>query len=99
MKQIVDILGDIPQLVNMVEGGGKTPILPVEELEKIGFSIAIFPCTPWMAAIKAMQTILRELKEEGTTEAVKDQMVSFQEMFEIVGYSYYRDLEKRFSVD
>ena len=97
MKQVVDTLGDVPQLANMVEGGGKTPILPVKELENIGFKIAIYPATPWMAAIKAMQTVLTELKEKGSTEAVRDRMVSFQEMFEIVGYSHFRELENRFS--
>ena len=97
MKRVIDTLGDVPHLVNMVEGGGKTPVLPVKELEAIGFDIAIYPGTPWMAAIKAMQTVLRELKDKGTTEGVHDQMVSFQEIFEIVGYSHYKELEKRFS--
>lgn len=97
MKRVVDELGDVPQFVNMVEGGGKTPILPVKELQEIGFSIAIYPATPWMAAIKAMQTVLAELKATGTTDAVADQMVSFKEMFEIVGYSHYQELEKQFS--
>ena len=99
MKKVVDELGDVPLLVNMVEGGGKTPILQVKELEEIGFLIAVYPATPWMAAIKAMQTVLAELKQSGTTNAVHDQMVSFKEMFEIVGYSHFQDLEKRFSCD
>jgi 2,3-dimethylmalate lyase len=97
MKHIADSLGDVPQLVNMVEGGGKTPVLPVKELEELGFDIAIYPATPWMAAIKAMRVVLQELKINGNTDAVNNQMVSFKEMFELVGYSYYSDLEKRFS--
>jgi methylisocitrate lyase len=95
MKRIPELL-DVPLLVNMVEGGGKTPLLPVKELEAMGFRIAIFPTSAWMAAIKAMQGVLRELKENGSTDGYAEHMVSFQEMFEIVGLSHYKALEEKY---
>ncbi len=95
MKRIPELL-DIPLLVNMVEGGGKTPLLPVKELETMGFRIAIYPTSAWMAAIKAVQGVLKELKENGSTEGFSAHMVSFQEMFEVVGLSQYNALEEKY---
>jgi methylisocitrate lyase len=95
MKRIPELL-DVPLLVNMVEGGGKTPLLPVKDLEAMGFRIAIFPTSAWMAAIKAIQGVLKELRESGTTDGYAEHMVSFQEMFEIVGLSHYKTLEEKY---
>src|SRR5471032_940077 len=39
---------DLPLMANMVEGG-KTPVLPARELEKLGYRIAIFPATGFLA--------------------------------------------------
>ena len=96
MRRIPELLRDLPLLVNMVEGGGKTPLLPAGELEAMGFSIAIYPTAAILAAIKAMKDILVELRDHGTTQGYSEHMVSFQEMFETVGLSHYRDLEKSY---
>ena len=96
MKRIPELLSEVPLLVNMVEGGGKTPLLPVRELEAMGFRIAIYPASAWMAAIKAIQGVLRELKEHGSTDGFSEHMVSFQEMFEVVGLAQYRALEAKY---
>ncbi|MFB0520398.1 MAG: oxaloacetate decarboxylase, partial [Desulfatiglandales bacterium] len=95
-KRIPELLSEVPLLVNMVEGGGKTPLLPVRELEAMGFRIAIYPASAWMAAIKAIQGVLRELKEHGSTDGFSEHMVSFQEMFEVVGLAQYRALEAKY---
>lgn len=95
MKRIPELI-DIPLLVNMVEGGGKTPLLPVKELEAMGFRIAIYPTSAWMAAIKAVQGVLKELKEKGSTDGYAAHMVSFHEMFEVVGLSQYKALEEKY---
>lgn len=95
MKRIPELL-TVPLLVNMVEGGAKTPLLPIEELEAMGFRIAIYPTSAWMAAIKAIQGVLKELKENGSTDGFAEHMVSFEEMFEIVGFSHYKALEQQY---
>jgi carboxyvinyl-carboxyphosphonate phosphorylmutase len=95
MKCIVELLPDVPLLVNMVDGG-KTPMLPAPELEAMGFKIAIYPTTAWTAAIKAMQRVLGRLNETGDAAAFDEDRVSFETMFEIVGRSQYQDLEKKF---
>ena len=52
--------------------------------------------TAWMAAIRGVQRALGELHEKGTVEGYTEHMVSFEEMFEVVGLSHYRGLENRF---
>ncbi|MBG0775985.1 MAG: oxaloacetate decarboxylase [Desulfovibrionaceae bacterium] len=86
-----------PLLANMVEGGGKTPILPAKELAELGYSLAIYPTALWMSSIKAMQEVLGVLKATGTSLDYAEHMVSFQEMFEIVGRSAYAELEKKYA--
>ena len=84
-------------LVNVVEGGGKTPVLRAEEYCEIGYHLAIYPIAPWTASIKAMQEVLGVLRSDGVTSRYADRMVSFQEMFEIVGRSRYAALERKYS--
>ena len=98
MKRITGTL-KAPLLANMVDGGGKTPILPADELKAIGYKLAIYPTALWMSSIKAMQQVLQVLKNSGTSLPNAEHMVSFQEMFEIVGRSYYANLEKKYSAD
>lgn len=87
----------VPLLANMVEGGGKTPILPLRELKEMGYKLVIYPVSAHMAAIKAMQEVLGVLKKDGTTARFASQMVPFQEMFEVVGRSKFTELEKRYA--
>ena len=86
-----------PLLANMVEGGGKTPILPLQELKEMGYKMVIYPVSTHMAAIKAMQEVLAVLKQDGTTARCASQMVPFQEMFEVVGRSKFVALEKKYA--
>lgn len=84
-------------LVNVVEGGGKTPVLRAEEYREIGYHLAIYPIAPWTASIKAIQEVLEVLRSDGVTSRYADRMVSFREMFEIVGRSRYAALERKYS--
>ena len=47
----------VPLLVNVFKGG-KTPMLPMERLEKMGYRIAIYPSETQRAAIHAMRNAL-----------------------------------------
>ena len=54
----------MPLLYNMA-ASGKTPDLPADELGKLGFKLAIYPNWIILAAIPAMQSMLRDLKGGG----------------------------------
>lgn len=91
---------DAPLLANMVEGG-KTPFLPAQELEDLGYNIVIYPLTGWMAAASVLTQLMAELKETGTTQNYwkrKGLEMTFEELFAVFDYARYQDLEERFVV-
>ena len=86
-EQALDVTSrfDVPVLYNFVETG-KSPLLPVAELEELGFKLVIFPISAMLAALKTMTDLMRELRDTGTTaHLVADRMVSIQECFDTVG--------------
>ena len=88
-EQAADVTSrfDVPVLYNFVETG-KSPLLPVSELEALGFKLVIFPISAMLAALKTMSDLMRELRETGTTaHAVADRMVSIHECFDTMGLS------------
>jgi methylisocitrate lyase len=85
----------LPLIANMVEKG-KTPLLPADELERIGYRIAIYPVSTLYAATKAMMKVLNRLKEEGSTENCLEDLVGFEEFNKLVGVETVRALEKKF---
>ena len=99
LEQIPRALPNIPLLVNVFKGG-KTPMLPVERLEKMGYRIAIYPSETQRAAIYAMRQALSLLKREGTTEAMDEALTTFKERDTIVGLDDWQELERKFlSID
>ena len=63
-------------MANMVEGG-KTPLLSAPELEKIGYSLVIFPGGFVRAMAKLGQRYFESLKKHGTTEPFMEDMLNF----------------------
>lgn len=99
LEQIPRALLNIPLLVNVFKGG-KTPMLPVERLEKMGYRIAIYPSETQRAAIYAMRQALSLLRREGTTEAMDEALTTFKERDTIVGLDDWQELERKFlSID
>ena len=85
----------VPLLVNVFKGG-KTPMLPVERLEKIGYRIAIYPSETQRAGIYAMRQALGLLKRDGTTEAMDAALTTFKERDQVVGLDDWQKIEKQF---
>jgi 2-methylisocitrate lyase-like PEP mutase family enzyme len=76
--------GRIPVLANMVEGG-RTPLLPADELERLGFRIAIFPGGTARAVGHALESYFRTLKAEGTTAGMRERMLDFAGINDVLG--------------
>ena len=95
LEQIPRALPNIPLLVNVFKGG-KTPMLPAERLEKMGYRIAIYPSETQRAGIYAMRQALSLLKREGTTEAMDEALTTFKERDKIVGLDDWQELERKF---
>ena len=74
----------IPLLANMVEGG-KTPVLSAQELGKIGFRIVIFPGGTARAVVHTLQRYYGTLRKEGTTAALRGEMLDFDGLNGVIG--------------
>jgi len=74
----------VPLLANMVEGG-KTPVLDAQELGRIGFRIVIFPGGTARAVVHALQRYYGTLKKDGTTAAMRGQMLDFDGLNALIG--------------
>ncbi len=84
-----------PVMANLVEGG-LTPMVPAGELERMGYRLVIFPGSTVRAAAAAVLQTLEALRRDGTTEAVRDRMLSFHELNELLGLEDYRAQEARY---
>ena len=95
LEEIPRALPDVPLLVNVFKGG-KTPMLPVDRLQQMGYRIAIYPSETQRAAIHAMRQALGLLKREGTTEKMDDALTTFKERDKVVGLDEWQRLERQY---
>ncbi len=84
---------DIPLLVNIVEGG-RTPVLSREHLQKLGFQIAIFPATGFLAAAAALKRIFHALHMTGSSIGLDSELLGFDEMNRLMGFEDIWSFEK-----
>ena len=84
---------DVPCLINMAP---RTPALPVETLENMGFAIAIFPAVCLAATIQANLDSLKELKESGQPRNFGDFLAAFMEFNQFIGVPKYTELEEKY---
>ena len=66
--------GGAPGVANMVETG-VTPLLPVAELQQLGFALVIFPATHVWAFAGQYSRLCRAILDDGTTEALRDELL------------------------
>jgi len=85
----------VPLLINMFKGG-KTPLVPMDQLQQWGYRVAIVPSPLQLAAVHAMQKLLAGLKAHGSLEPFSDKMITFQERDEIVDLKKYQEMERKF---
>jgi len=81
-----------PIVVNMIEGG-KTPLLPLEELHEMGFISVGYPLTGIFAAAKAIEKTYMRLIEKGSSLDILSDLMQFQDFTSLVG------LEERYRID
>ena len=82
----------------MINMGPLTPALSVEEIVRIGYSIAIFPAVCISAAMLSIQDALKRFKETGSSPiAHPDQIMQvFATFNKFMGVPYYNELEEKY---
>lgn len=82
-------------LVNMVEGG-RTPVLPFEDLENMGFKIVLYPTSGIRAVAKTLQDLAHHLSTYKNTFDFESRLVPFEGRNDITGLSVIKELEEKF---
>src|SRR5579864_5480455 len=63
-----------PLLVNMLTGGA-TPIMPVNELERLGYKIVVCPIESLLVAGSAIQRLIKNLLDRGRVDLPAEEMM------------------------
>lgn len=77
-----------PKLINMFLGG-KTPLIPLKDLQAMGYRYVIIPSDLQRAAIFAMQKTLQAIYQHGDSREQSEYMASFNEREQILGTKKY----------
>jgi 2-methylisocitrate lyase-like PEP mutase family enzyme len=86
---------EAPLVVNMTEGG-RTPLIARDELAALGFKVALYPNALLRAELLAGQAALAHLRTRGSTQAILDRLLPWDERQRLVDLGGYQELERRF---
>jgi methylisocitrate lyase len=89
-------LPGVPLVANMFTMG-KSPLFTTAELEAMGYRVALWVVDALWAAARAVEDVLRTLHADGTTSAVRDRLMGFDDYFSLVGLPAYQRLERRYA--
>ena len=84
---------DIPVLANMVEGG-RTPVLPPEQLEALGFRIGIFPATGFLGAAQVFSRIYQALAKNRLPDV---ELYPFESFSHLMGFDWVKEFDEKYS--
>ena len=84
-----------PLMLNLIEGG-RTPLISVQEAEKLGFKIVIYPLTVLYSAVKAMYDNLVILREKENLESYLNRLITFPEFAKIIGVEKIHNMEEKY---
>lgn len=81
-----------PLVANMLERG-VTPLMGPEELKDLGFELVVWPLAPLYSVAKSLTDVYTTLRRDGSTLAILDRLMPFDEFNEIVG------LDEKYALD
>jgi 2-methylisocitrate lyase-like PEP mutase family enzyme len=86
---------DVPLVANMVEGG-RTPILAADELQRVGYRLAIFPALGFLAAGAALQNAYAGLRARGSSAGLDLALYPFQDFSRMMGFDAVTDFDEKY---
>lgn len=97
-EELLAIPREVPglHLCNMVVGG-RTPLLPREELAQAGFAAVCYANAALQASALAMRSVLQHLHTHGSVAGAEAQLMSFAERQAMLGAGGYAELERRYA--
>lgn len=85
-----------PKLINLVVGG-KTPLLPLDELGAMGYALVLYANAGLQAAILALQKVYAHLMEHGDIEAMRDQLADFADRQKVIRKDHFDELDRKYA--
>jgi 2-methylisocitrate lyase-like PEP mutase family enzyme len=82
-----------PTLANMVETG-RTPYLSAQRLGDLGFALAIYPATAFLAATHAVRAAMSKLRRDGCIEDLSE-LATLEEYHKVLRFSQYAEIETK----
>ena len=90
------LAGSVPLMINLIEGG-KTPTLPADELEQLGYALAIFPGGIVRALARTAVDYYASLAANRSTEPFRNRMFDFAGLNELLGTPDMLEHGKRYA--
>src|SRR5690625_1119036 len=84
-----------PKLINLVVGG-KTPLLPLADLGRMGYALVLYANAGLQAAILALQEVYGHLKQHGDLEDVIHRLADFSERQKVIRKDEFDRLELKY---
>ena len=92
MRKICETFKGVPLLANMVQGGGRTPLLPHDELQQLGYRIAIYPAAGFLAMGAAVEQVYADLKAKKPASAP---LYDFKKFSALMGFDWVAEFDKQ----
>lgn len=86
-----------PNIANMIEGG-KTPMLPRDELAEMGYQLIVQPLTGLYAAAKAVDAVFTTLYRHQTTIGAEGNLMNFEQFNDLIGVEEKFKIAERYGV-
>jgi 2-methylisocitrate lyase-like PEP mutase family enzyme len=91
LERVGRAFSGVPQIANMLEGGGRTPLLAPRELYRMGFAMVAYPTSLIYRVARTIENALADLK--AGTLAIENEGVDFEGFKDIVGYAHWAEIE------
>ena len=97
-EELLAIPSEVPgiHLCNMVIGG-KTPLLPREELAQAGYAVVCYANAALQASMLAMQEVMQHMHQHGSIKGIESRLMMFAERQKVLDADRFKDLEKRYT--
>ena len=82
-----------PLLANIVVGGS-TPLLSINELSDMGYQLAIFPGSAFLAMGAAVESVYTHIKSTGSTADLETPLYDFQAFNQLMGFDKVWEFEE-----
>jgi methylisocitrate lyase len=84
-----------PLVANMLERG-VTPLMAPKELKELGFELVVWPLAPLYSVAKSLTNVYTTLRRDGSTLAILDQLMPFDDFNGIVGLNEKYALDAKY---